>query len=132
MRLTDKNTVIVVPRGISRWLIQFEGGDIYMATSGDFLMAVDTLPARRDRCASVVIDHSGSNARRKTPWTVGCQGSSEQYCLGSMPACVSQDRPDYDPAATLAVELDRHRAREDGAEIREQERKQVGGALKVV
>ena len=41
VRLTDQNTVIVVPRGISRWLIQFEGGDIYTATSGDFLMAVD-------------------------------------------------------------------------------------------
>lgn len=47
--MTGRNAVIVLPRGISRWLRSFESGDFYRATSGDFVMATDRLADRR-RC----------------------------------------------------------------------------------
>jgi transposase InsO family protein len=53
--VTGSNTATLPSRGLTRWLRSVEGGDFYVATSGDFLMAMDMAFGRRAREAGIAL-----------------------------------------------------------------------------
>jgi transposase InsO family protein len=90
--VTEWNTVIVLPRGISRWLRSVEGGDFYMATSGDFLMATDTEhPTREGKvyCA-VVLDVF---SRRVVGWSIDASPTAA-LVTNALGMAIEERRPD--------------------------------------